>query len=330
MPQPFDAIASARRVLLLESEAITQLAHRLVETPQSFEAAVQAIANCTGRVVVTGIGKSGAIGRKLASTLASTGTPALFVHAAEALHGDLGMVAQGDILIAISYSGRSDELLTILPAVKAAGVPVIALTGNASSYLATHADIVLDAEIEREACPLNLAPTSSTTAALALGDALAIALMEKRGFATADFKKFHPGGTLGRGANLFVADLMRIDDRIAICSEDATVRDSLSAITQASAGAAMIVDGNGVLIGYLTDGDVRRIVLSATDATELLKTNVKEFMTRSPMAFKPEMPALDALRRLQEKNLNDAPIVNKENKPVGWLDVHELIKAGLS
>ncbi len=329
MSQPFDAVASARRVLLLESEAITQLAQRLESSPQSFENAVQTISNCTGRVVVTGIGKSGAIGRKLASTLASTGTPALFVHAAEALHGDLGMVAQGDILIAISYSGRSDELLTILPAVKAAGVPVIALTGNSASYLATHADIVLDAKIEREACPLNLAPTSSTTAALALGDALAIALMEKRGFATADFKKFHPGGTLGKGANLFVADLMRVDDRMAICDESATVRDALVAITEAAAGAAMIVGESGILIGYLTDGDVRRIVLSAVDATELLRTSVKAFMTRSPMAFNPEMPALDALRRLQEKHLNDAPVVNEEQKPVGWLDAQELIKAGL-
>lgn len=321
-----NTLESARRVLTLESEAIAQLAKRL---DRSFEAAIDLIWECRGRVVVTGLGKSGAIGRKIASTLASTGTPALFLHAAEGLHGDLGMVAPGDVLLAISYSGRSDELLTLIPAVRAMGVPVIALTGSSQNYLALNAHIALDASVEREACPLNLAPTSSTTVALALGDALAIALMEKRGFAPADFLRFHPGGTLGRGANLTVNDLMRTGDRIALCSQEVTFRDVLEAITHAGAGAAILVDENGQLAGYLTDGDLRRHLLLATDPTLLLHSKASQHMTRSPLALRGEMAALDALRLLQERRLNDAPVVDEENRPVGWLEDQELMRAGL-
>lgn len=330
MPEnDFDALAIAHEVLMGESAAIAHVAARLQRNPAPFQNAVALIRRMTGRVVVTGIGKSGAIGRKLASTLASTGTPALFLHAAEALHGDLGMATRGDVLLAISYSGRSDELLSMLPQIKNSGIPIVALTGNPSSFLASHADIVLDTQIEREACPLNLAPTSSTTVSLALGDALAVALMQSRGFAAADFQRFHPGGTLGRGANLRVADLMRTGERTAICPQNSTVRDALGAITRAAAGAAMIVDENGALCGYLTDGDVRRIVLGSPDATALLRENVVAHMTKSPMAFSPPMPALEALRRLQEKHVDDAPVVDENLRPVGWLDAQELLKAGL-
>ncbi len=323
MSNPLD---SARRTLLLESAAIAALAARL---DASFERAVALIWSCKGRVVVTGLGKSGAIGRKIASTLASTGTPALFLHAAEGLHGDLGMVARGDVLLAISYSGRSDELLTLVPAVRSWGVPVIALTGSLQSYLALNSDVVLDAGVEREACPLNLAPTSSTTAALALGDALAVALMEKRGFAPADFLKFHPGGTLGRGANLVVGDLMRTGDRIALCPQGATMRETLQAITKAGAGAAILLDDAAKLAGYLTDGDIRRHLLRADDANALLDSSAQTHMTRSPLALRPEMAALDALHLLQERRLNDAPVVDAENRPVGWLEDQELLRAGL-
>jgi arabinose-5-phosphate isomerase len=326
MPHDSPILASARRVLQLESEAIAQLAARLDE---SFERAVELMWNCRGRVVVTGLGKSGAVGRKIASTLASTGTPALFLHAAEGLHGDLGMVAPGDVLLAISYSGRSDELLTLVPAVRAMGVPVVALTGSSQSYLALNSQIFLDASVQREACPLNLAPTSSTTVALALGDALAVALMEKRGFAPADFLKFHPGGTLGKGANLFVSDLMRVGDRIAICPQTATFRDVLEAITRAGAGAAMLLDDEGTLAGYLTDGDLRRHLLREADSNALLRSSVETHMTRSPLALRGEMAALDALRLLQERRLNDAPVVDSENRPVGWLEDQELLRAGL-
>ncbi len=320
------SLESARRVLLLESQAIAQLAARLDE---SFERAVEVLWNSSGRVVVTGLGKSGAIGRKIASTLSSTGTPALFLHAAEGLHGDLGMVARGDILLAISYSGRSDELLALIPAVRSWGVPIVALTGNPQSYLALHSDVVLDASVEREACPLNLAPTSSTTAALALGDALAVALMEKRGFAPADFLRFHPGGTLGRGANLTVGDLMRTGDRIALCAQNSSLKTVLQTITQAGAGAAMMLDDEGKLAGYLTDGDLRRHLLRARDANALLASGAEIHMTRSPLALRAEMAALDALRLLQERRLNDAPVVDGDNRPVGWLEDQELLRAGL-
>ncbi|PQV64999.1 arabinose-5-phosphate isomerase [Abditibacterium utsteinense] len=320
------SLESARRVLLLESQAIVQLAARLDD---SFERAVELLWASQGRIVVTGLGKSGAIGRKIASTLSSTGTPALFLHAAEGLHGDLGMVAHGDVVLAISYSGRSDELLTLIPAVRSWGVPVIALTGSPQSYLALHSDVVLDASVEREACPLNLAPTSSTTAALALGDALAVALMEKRGFAPADFLRFHPGGTLGRGANLVVGDLMRTEDRIALCPQTSTMKEVLQAITKAGAGAAMMVDEEQKLSGYLTDGDLRRHLLLSDDANLLLSSRAATHMTRSPLSLRAEMAALDALRLLQERRLNDAPVVDSENRPVGWLEDQELLRAGL-
>jgi arabinose-5-phosphate isomerase len=319
-------LASARRVLRLESEAISYMAARL---DVQFERAVNLMWECQGRVVVTGVGKSGAIGRKIASTLASTGTPALFLHAAEGLHGDLGMVAPGDVLLAISYSGRSDELLTLVPSVRAMGVPVVALTGSSQSYLALNSSIALDASVDREACPLNLAPTSSTTVALALGDALAVALMEKRGFAPSDFLRFHPGGTLGRGANLKVEDLMRTGDRVAICAETVSFREVLAAITRAGAGAAILIDESGELSGYLTDGDLRRHLLLASNPTELLLSGANQHMTRSPLALRGEMAALDALRLLQERKLNDAPVVDAKNQPVGWLEDQELLRAGL-
>ena len=316
----------ARRVLSIESSAITAMAARLGEP---FERAIALLTQCEGRVVVTGLGKSGAIGRKLASTLASTGTPALFVHATEALHGDLGMVARGDVLLAISYSGRSDELLGMLPVVRGMDVPVISLTGNADSYLARQSDVALDTSVEKEACPLNLAPTSSTTAALALGDAIAVCLMETRGFAIPDFARFHPGGALGRGAALTVGDLMRTAQRIAICEARASVRTALQEITRAGAGAALVTDDAGTLVGYLTDGDVRRHLLLSPDATQHLLSPVAQWMTRSPLALRPAMPALEALRLLQSRTFNDAPVVDEMNKPVGWLDISELLKAGL-
>ena len=322
----FSVLEIARRVLQIESSSIDTMAARLGEP---FERAVAILTQCRGRVVVTGLGKSGAIGRKLASTLASTGTPALFVHAAEALHGDLGMVARGDVLIAISYSGRSDELLGMLPVVRGMEVPIIALTGNLESYLARQSDVALDTSVEKEACPLNLAPTSSTTAALALGDALAVCLMETRGFQIPDFARFHPGGALGRGAALTVGDLMRTADRIAICPQSASVREALHQITRAQSGAALITGDDGTLIGYLTDGDVRRHLLQSDDATGHLQSPIAQWMTHSPLALRPPMPALEALRLLQSRTFNDAPVVDENDEPVGWLEIGELLKAGL-
>ena len=240
------------------------------------------------------------------------------------------MVARGDVLLAISYSGRSDELLGMLPVVRGMNVPVIALTGNLESYLARQADVALDTSVEKEACPLNLAPTSSTTAALALGDAIAVCLMETRGFAIPDFARFHPGGALGRGAALTVGDLMRTGDRIAICSADASVRAALHEITRAGAGAALVTNEAGALVGYLTDGDVRRHLLQSPDATGHLLSPVAQWMTPSPLALRSPMPALEALRLLQSRTFNDAPVVDETGQPTGWLDISELLKAGLA
>lgn len=316
----------AREVLAIESAAIARISDLLDER---FERAVQLLLDCTGRVVVTGVGKSGAIGRKLASTLASTGTPALFLHATEGLHGDLGMVAPGDVLIALSYSGRTDDLTGILPVIKAMGVPVIAFTGNANSFLASHSDIVLDISVEKEACPLNLAPTASTTAALALADALAVCTMTAREFTSEDFARFHPGGTLGRGLTLRVADLMRTGERLALVPETATIREVLLTITDAMSGSALVIDAAGVLTGYLTDGDVRRLLVHADNADELLKTPIAQFMTRTPLSLSPSMLALEALRAMQERGVDDAPVVDDQNVPAGVLDVQELLRAGL-
>ena len=319
-------LQTARHVFADESAAIVQMGERL---DASFEQAVLLLLQCEGRVVVTGIGKSGAIGRKIASTFASTGTPALFLHASEGLHGDLGMVAPGDVLVALSYSGRTDDLLAILPVVKSMQIPVIALTGNTQSFLADHADAVLDVSVSKEACPLNLAPTSSTTAALAMGDALAVCAMHQRQFSSEDFARFHPGGTLGRGLTLRVGELMRTGARLAVLPENANVRDAMRAITEAVTGAAVIVDNAGNLSGYLTDGDVRRLLVHSENANDLLGQNVAQIMTRSPLAFSPDQLALDAMRSLQERGVDDAPVVDENNVPVGLLDVQELLRAGL-
>lgn len=321
-----DILQTARQLLIDETVAITQMGERL---DASFEQAVNLILNCSGRVVVTGVGKSGAIGRKMASTFASTGTPSLFLQASEGLHGDLGMVAPGDVLVALSYSGRTEDLLAILPVVKSMGVPVIALTGNMQSFLADHADAVLDVSVSKEACTLNLAPTSSTTATLAMGDALAICVMNQRKFSSEDFARFHPGGTLGRGLTLRVGDLMRTGARLAVLEENISVRDAMRAITEAVTGAAIIVDRDGKLSGYLTDGDVRRLLVHSQNADELLRQDVARMMTRAPLAFSPDQLALEAMRSLQERGVDDAPVVDENNVPVGLLDVQELLRAGL-
>jgi arabinose-5-phosphate isomerase len=279
-------------------------------------------------VVVTGVGKSGAIGRKLASTFASTGTPALFLHAAEGLHGDLGMIAPGDVLVAISYSGRTGDLTGLIPVVKDMGVPIIAMTGKSDSYLGTEADIVLDISVEKEACPLNLAPTSSIAAALAMGDALAVCAMTARRFTHDDFARFHPGGTLGRASKLRVGELMRSGERLARVPESATMRDAAQEITRAQGRATLVVAEDGRLAGYVSDGDLRRLLLRE-DGCELPRVLVVDVMTRTPLSFYPHMMAVEALRALQERALSQAPVVDENDLAVGILDVQDLLRAGL-
>lgn len=330
---PLDAVTTVRRVLEWEAAALSETRTRL-ESDSVFALdwtrAVEVLAACSGRVVVTGLGKSGAVGRKIASTLASTGTPALFLHAGEALHGDLGMVTSGDCLLALSYSGRTEEIMRVANSVKSQNVPVVALTHSKLSPLGAGADIVIETRVQREACPLNLAPTSSTTLCLALGDALAVCLMEARGFGASDFARFHPGGTLGHGLSLSVGEVMRTGERMALCGANATLREALEAISRAVAGAVMVVDADGILAGYLTDGDVRRQLLASSISGEmLLECPVAASTTRSPLALRPQMAAREALRLFGERRFNDAPVVDEHGRPVGWLEESDLLRAGV-
>lgn len=317
-------IERAKHALGIECEAIQSLMQRLGD---EFVRAVELTLACNGRVVVTGVGKSGAVGRKIASTFASTGTPAIFLHSSEGLHGDLGMVTSGDVLLAISYSGHSDDLLSIIPVVRDMQVPIIALTGRPDSYLGMNSDVVLNVSVEREADPHNLAPTASSTATLALGDALAIAVMQERKFSREDFARFHPGGSLGKGLTLRVQDIMRTGGRLAVADENLPVKDVLFTITQARSGAAIIVNSQSKLCGLVTDGDIRRHLVHDTAA--MLERPVREIMTRTPTTVSPEMMAVDALRQMEERVIDDLPVVDDEGNPVGLLDVQDLLRAGL-
>ena len=316
------AIREARRVLTLEAEAVARLADRL---GGEFEAAVELLLSCEGRAVVTGIGKAGAIGRKLASTLASTGTPALFLHPAEGVHGDLGMVVQGDVLVALSHSGESEELVAILPAIRRIGVPILALTGGLDSPLGARADVVLDVSVEREACPHNLAPTASTTAMLAMGDALAIAVMQARKFSAADFARLHPAGALGRRTLLTARDVMRTGEMVAKVRGQTVMREVLFAITAAHAGAACVLDRRGRLAGIVTDGDIRRYLLNCEQG---MAHQAKQAMTRNPKTTTPETLAAEAMRTMQDYQIGEMPVVTG-GRPVGMLNLKDLLRAGI-
>lgn len=321
----FNPVSRARCVLNDEADALRALAERLDE---SFVRAVDLVLNCAGRTVVTGMGKSGIVGRKIVGTLSSTGTPALFLHPGEALHGDLGMVTPGDIVLALSYSGETDELLAVLPALKRQSAGLIAMTGSVRSTLARAADVVLDVCVPREACPLELAPTTSTTAMMALGDALAVTIMDMRGFGRDDYARLHPAGALGRRLLLRVRDVMRSGDELAVVPESASVHEALFATTRAGAGAACLVDTEGRLVGLLTDGDVRRALLSDTD---VLSRPAHAVMTRSPRVLSGNPLAVEALERFEhaEKKIGDMPVVDDAGRPVGMLMLKDLLRAGI-
>jgi arabinose-5-phosphate isomerase len=329
-----DAIERAREVLLIEAEAIGALYDRLALPARQadFLQAVALIRACqegpapAGRVVVSGVGKSGHVARKIASTLASTGTPALFVHAAEAAHGDLGMVTEHDVLIAISYSGESAELLTIVPALKRVGAKLIAVTGNPASSLAAESDVHLDAGVEREACPLDLAPTASTTATLALGDALAMALLEERGFTAEDFARTHPGGSLGRRLLTHVRDVMRTGSQIPSVPDSAPLTDAILEISRKGLGMTAIVDGGGRLAGIYTDGDLRRTLEKGADLKAL---RVAEVMTRNPRTIGPDRLAVEAVKLMDEFKINQLLVTDTRRRVLGALNMHDLMKAGV-
>jgi arabinose-5-phosphate isomerase len=316
-------IKRAKEVFRLEAEAVRALANKL---DHNFVQAVEAISNCKGRVVVTGMGKAGIIGQKISATLASLGTPSIWLHSAEAIHGDLGRVTKNDIVIALSNSGETEETKNLIPILKKIGAKIIAITGNKDSGLAKHSDLVLDVSVKKEACSLGLAPTSSTTAMLAMGDALAVCLVEKKGFKEKDFALFHPGGALGKKLLLKVEDIMRKGKANPVVSEDARVKDVLYAITGARAGAASVVDKRGKLTGIFTDGDLRRHLEADTN---LNVKKVKEVMTKNPITIQPQKLAIEALRILEEKKIDEIPVVDKNRKPAGMLDVQDVLRAGL-
>lgn len=319
-----ELLDAGRQVLRLEADAIQSLEKRL---DGAFTSAVELILACKGRVVVSGMGKSGAVARKSAATLASTGSPAFYLHPAEGVHGDLGMVTERDVVVALSYSGETDEMLAILPVLKRIGVKLIAVTGNLGSTLAEAVDVVLDVSVEREACPLNLAPTTSTTTMLALMDALAVGAMHVRRFSREDYALFHPAGSLGRRLLLRVADLMRTGDRLALCSPEATVRDALFTITRAQSGCVFAVDAEGRFAGLLTDGDIRRLLLRDRDA---LEHPVAESLNHSPRTSHPERLVSEALQVMeQHPPCGELPVLDAEGRPVGVLNLKDVLRAGI-
>ena len=311
----------ARQVLEIEAEAVHALAARIDER---FLAAVELIHRRSGRVVVSGIGKSGHIARKIASTMASTGTPAYFVHPAEASHGDLGMVEAGDVFIAISYSGASEELLQIVPLVKRRGAKLISITGNPESALARDADVHLDARVAKEACPLNLAPTASTTAALALGDALAVALLDARGFSAADFARSHPRGRLPRQALLHVSDVMRTGAELPAVSESASLTEAVREMTRGQIGMTAVVDGARRVAGVFTDGDLRR---SLERGVQVDSATVRELMTRGARSIAPGALAAEAVQLMERYKVNQLLVVDERGELMGALNMHDLFRA---
>jgi arabinose-5-phosphate isomerase len=313
----------ARETLEIEADAIRALHERLA-TDDSVGHAVGLLLGCSGRVVVSGIGKSGHIARKIAATLASTGTPAMFVHPAEAAHGDLGMVTAQDAFIAISYSGESTELMAILPIVKRMGAPLISMTGKPGSSLALLADVHLDVSVAKEACPLNLAPTASTTVTLALGDALAVALLDARGFKEEDFARSHPGGALGRRLLTHVYDVMRSGDEVPKVSADAMLPAALLEITRKGMGMTAIVDGENRPIGVFTDGDLRRMIEQVQDFSKVV---IGDVMHPNPRRVHPQQLAVDAVAIMEEFRINQMLVVDADDKLVGALHIHDLTRA---
>ena len=313
----------AKEVLKIERDALTSLMGRI---GPDFDRIVNVICKTKGRVIVTGMGKPGFIAQKISATLSSTGTPSLYLHPAEALHGDLGRVTKDDLILALSNSGETEEIVKFLPIVKKIGAKLIAMTGNVASALAKFADHTIDVSVKREACSLGLAPTTSTTAMLAMGDALAVALLEKKGFKEKDFAFFHPGGILGKRLILKVDDIMRKGAANPVVKENTPVKKVLLAITKARAGSASVVDSKGKLVGIFTDGDLRRNLESEP---HLIEKKVKDVMTKNPASIKKERLAAEAFDILRSKKIDELPVVDDKKRPIGLLDVQDLLKAGL-
>ena len=314
----------AKNVLDIEANSILRLKNNIGE---EFDKAVDILFNCKGRVIVTGMGKSGLIGRKIAATLTSTGTPSYFLHPAESTHGDSGIITRNDVVIAISNSGETQELLNLLPLIKRFGVTMIGMTGNLNSTLAKTSEVTLDISVEREACPLGKAPTASTTATLAMGDALAVCLMEKKGFTKEDFLMYHPSGKLGKGLTYKVRDLMITGDKMPVVSDDETFTDVINTISEYKLGMAMVVDSDRKLSGVLTDGDIRRTVIKYHDISKL---RIKDVMTSNPKRITSDAYAASALNLMEKFSITALAVVDENNVPVGVIHVHDLLRAGVA
>ena len=310
-------------MLQIEAEAILALIPKL---DTQFDRAIEVIRDCRGRVVLTGMGKSGSVAQKIASTMAGTGTPAFFLHPAEGGHGDLGMLVRGDVVIAVSNSGETDELVGLLPAIKRLGLTLIALVGDSASTLARQSDVVIDVGVAKEACPLALAPTASTTAALAMGDALAVVLLEQRGFTEADFALLHPAGSLGRRLLWQVRDLMHTGEQLPIIGQDTLMSDALAEISRKRLGMTAVVDGAGILTGIITDGDLRRTLQKGID---LLQRPVRDCMTPHPKTIDQDALAAGALEVMERHAITSLLIVDREGRPEGVIHLHDLLRVGV-
>lgn len=317
-------IESAKEVFEIEAKSILRLKENIGE---EFDKAIDILYNCKGRVIVTGMGKSGLIGKKIAATMSSTGTPAYFLHPAESTHGDSGVITRNDVIIAISNSGETQELMNLLPLIKRFGCPMIGMTGNVNSTLARTSDVVLDISVEREADTLGKAPTASTTATLAMGDALAVCLMEKKGFTKEDFLMFHPSGKLGKGLTYKVKDLMITGDRMPLVSENESFQNVIKTISDYKLGMAMILDNDKHLMGVLTDGDIRRTIIKYSDTSSL---SVKDVMTVNPKRITEDSYAASALNLMEKYSITALAVVDENNFPVGVIHVHDLLRAGVA
>jgi arabinose-5-phosphate isomerase len=315
--------ARAQEVIRIELEAIQRLQSKINE---NFDKACTILRDCKGRIVVLGMGKSGHIGNKIAATLASTGSPAFSIHAAEASHGDFGMITQDDVIIAISYSGKTAEVLSLIPLMNHLKVPVISITGAPNSPLAKAATVNLDVSVDKEACPLGLAPTASTTATLVMGDAIAIALLEEKGFTAKEFAFSHPGGALGKRLVLKAKDLMHAGDTIPIVKPNANIQDTILEITRKKLGMTCVVDENGQLLGIFTDGDLRRAFEKGGD---LKQTVVHEVMTKNPKTIKPEQLAIEAMNIMELYKITAIVVTDDNKRPIGILHMHDLLQAGI-
>lgn len=318
-----DTIEEGRKVVRIEAQSVAQLEHRIDHT---FVKAVDLLFDCKGRVIITGVGKSGIIARKIVATMNSTGTPAMFLHPSDAIHGDLGMVRKDDVVICISKSGKTDELSNLLPMFKRLGVPIISLLGNANSGLAQESAVVLDASVEEEACPHDLAPTSSTTVTLVLGDALAIALLNKRQFTKEDFALYHPGGMLGKRLLLKIDELMATGNAVPRVSNEVSVREAIIEMTTKRLGCTCVLNNDGTLAGVVTDGDLRRLLQKTSDITNI---QVVDAMTSKPKTIRRGTLAVVALQEMESYNITQIVVIDEAGRPAGVVHLHDLVKAGL-